>query len=578
MGNTVGETVGRPVDVFLLKLPNHNIDYPSLSIPTLTAALRSAGFGVRQADFNVELRDRLLSATGLAELTYSFLPQVGRLLVGDPPECNRIRRMLDFLVEIDRTVGFDRLERTKQELQARRYEQVLADRQRSVEALTIFVAASLLHNVVDLALTVDELAGSACGPNPVTAFLETKVEEVLATGPRIVGISVLDIQRRASLWFAQRLRPRFAGKIVVGGPDVSIFQEVYVGRYPFLDAAFLKEGEVSLVEYARGAPLAELAGVAFREADGAVRVNPPSHDPARSVFRPDFDGFPLERFLLPTLPVTASRGCSWARCRFCVHHQTYSGHYGRAAREVVDDIEWLSRRHATRLFHFTDDMVDVELGTEIAEELARRRLDVSILAYARFEGGFSAETLETWHRGGFRVIEWGLESASPRLLKAMAKGISIQRVEEVLRQSQAAGIVNKLMMFHNYPGETVEDFERSLAFVESSVRQRLVRPFFTVRNKLELRLNSELERDSRGPRAGDFPKRWERTSHFQAKIEYSDTPDYPEKVTRLEGFLARMQRLVGERRVFSTNDENLTLDLVVADLQRRGAETYFKSI
>lgn len=563
------------IDVFLLKLPNHNIDYPSLSLPTLKAALAQAGFAVHQGDFNVELRDRLLSEEGLEVLTHQYLPRLAARLVEDPPECNRIRKMTDYLIAAQRGAGFANLERTKRALQARDYETVFADPRRSAEALTLFVVASLLHGVIDLALTFGEV-GEGLPGDPVTDFLGAKVDEVLSAHPRVVAISTLDIQRKATLWFARRLRERFEGRIVVGGPDVSIFGEAYLGHSPWLDVAFLKEGEFSFVEYLQGRPLSEIPGVVHRETDGRLRTNPAAHEAARSVYRPDFDGFPLDRFLLPTLPISASRGCAYAKCSFCVHHQTYSGYYGRAAKDVADDIEYLATRHATRLFHFTDDMVSIDLGTEIADELARRGLDVSILAYARFEPGFTREILKRWHRGGFRVIEWGLESASPHLLKRMSKGISMHRVREILQHSAEAGILNKLMMFHNFPGETLEHLRASLTFVEEVVRSRLARPFFTVRNKLELRLNSELERTSRDSKS--FPKRWQPTSCFQAKIEYADDESYWRKVIELDGFLRRMERLVGERNVFSTNDENLTLDLVFADLAKRGRETFFKSI
>ncbi|MEH0020263.1 MAG: radical SAM protein [Desulfobacter sp.] len=559
-------------DIALIKLPNHNVDYPSLSIPTLTRALRRAGCSVVQDDLNVRLRDVLFTAPNLDYLTYHFLPEAGKYFLNDPEEYKRIKTVLNFLTQLDQNVGFSRLEKTKQMMLDRRYPEILGAASSAEDCSSVFILESVFHNIIDFSITCDTMGISLDRKNIVVDYLDRKMRELAQTAPRIIGFSVMDIQRKTFAWFARRLKKIFRGKIVAGGADVSIYNQSYLGYFDFIDAAFVREAEVSLVSFVRGAPLASIPGVIYRDGNDIV-ATPPEFHPENAVYDPDYSDFPLDKFLLPVLPVSASRGCAWAKCKFCVHHQTYSGYYERGALEVADNIEQLVNTHGVRHFHLTDDMLDVPLGTAIAREMISRGLDVNILTYARFDKRFTADILDTWRKGGICVIEWGLESASPRMLERMTKGISMKKVQEILDLSNRAGILNKLMLFHNYPGEEVEDFRESLDFVERNVTDRIIRPFFTVRNKLELRANSELDRLSRPEEQTLFPKRWAPSSLFQGKIEYADYDNYPEKLELLDDFLDRMQQLQKTRKVFGTNDENLTLDLIVWEMASKGMET-----
>lgn len=564
----------KPVDVLLLKLPNHNIDYPHLGLPTLTGAVRRAGLVARQEDVNLSLRDHLLTERGLREITYDYLPELTRRLLGSPRDYATAKRILVQLLAIDDNIGFARVEAVKRMMQARRYDELLTDENGSFVSMHIFVICSMLHNIIDQALTADRLGLE----NPVTRFLSGKVDEAVAINPRVVGFSVLQIQRPATLWFAKRLRERFDGTIAIGGPDASTFAEAYLENYPYLDLAFVKEAELSLIRFLKGADPSTIPGVAYRDEHGQVRKTKESHNLQLSNFRPDFDDFQLDKFLLPTLPLSATRGCAYARCKFCNHFKTYSGYYANDTASTADNIEFLANRYGTKFFHLVDDMLEKDVGDELTAQLTARGLDVMIITYARFESKLDADTMQRWRRGGIRAIEWGLESASQRMLKSMHKGISMKQVQAMLDRSAEVGILNKLMMFHNYPGETPDDVRESVAFVKRNALDRTIRPFFTMRGKCEIRLDTVLEVESRDPANSDFWKRFERTSELSSLIEYADFPNYGEKTEHIEAFIGEMSEMMADRDIYSVNDENMSFDLVVLDMLDRGKTPVLKCV
>lgn len=571
-------TVDNQVDILLMKMPNHNIDYPSLAIPTLIGAIRNSGLSGMQRDINMEIRDYLITEKNLSEITYDLLPEICSTLYDAPKEYMKVKNMVDYLIFVDQNIGFSTIEKVKNKMQQREYKAIFCNEENSNIALTLFIVSSILHNAIDLAIINDELEIHTHSDNPIIKFLENVLEEVLELNPRVVGFSVLGIQKKATLWLAKRLKERFSGKIIIGGPDSSTFGETYIKNYPYFDVAFLKEGELNLVEFLNGKNLSSIDGVIYRNETDDIIVQKPKHRMDESYFTPDFDGLKLDKYLLPALPISASRGCKWAKCKFCVHHQTYSGYYHRKANDVVNDIEFLSNKYNINYFHFTDDMLELDLGNEITAEINRRNLDVSILSYVRFEKGLTEEILKDWYNGGIKIIEWGLESASPSLLKVMTKGISINKVQEILESSKKVGILNKLLMFHNYPDETPEDLKMSIDFLEKNTKNQIVRPFFTIRNKLELRHNSELEVQSRDKGQVLFPKVWKMSSDFQSVVEYANKPDYHVKINEIEDFLDRIKDVIESRNVFSINDEMLTLDFVILDLQEQGHKTAINCI
>lgn len=562
------------VDVVLLKMPNHNMDYPHLATPTLTAALRRKFYKVVQKDINVLLRDYLLTEEILCELTHSYLPSIAMATIDNASDFERIRNAVTYLRFIEDTLGFEVIQKTKERMQVRDYDRLFSNNEDAQVVSLLFVLTGLLHTIIDICLIYETVKLPV--RNPVIDYFNEVANQIAEMEPRVVGFSVIQIQRRATLILARMLKERFRTTIVVGGPDISTFKEEYLNVTQDIDFCMLKEAETTFTDFLGGKDWSELDGIVYRGKSGEVVVREANYDRAQSEFNPDFDGYDLEKFLLPTLPLSTSRGCHFAKCTFCNHYKTYSGYYSNDAIKTVNNLERLVTRYGVRFFHFVDDMLQIEEGTAIAEELIRRGLKVNILTYARFEAGFrDPQILALWYKAGIRVIEWGLESASQKVLKKMIKGVSIKQVQNILDISANEGIVNKLMLFHNYPGEELDDLKQTVDFLRKNTFEKKVRPFFTVRGKLELRLFTPLEVESRDRSSSPFIKRYERSSSFDSLLGYADSEEYYRKVEYIDSFIKEMSSYVLDNDIYSTNDENMSMDLITLDMCDRGIKPAF---
>lgn len=190
----------------------------------------------------------------------------------------------------------------------------------------------------------------------------------------------------------------------------------------------------------------------------------------RGVLAPDLATTPWEDYLvpMPTVPVALGRGCYWRRCTFCpdyLHPSYRSGH-----REAL--AEWLqavaARFPAGAMLHLTDSALSPPLLEHVAETIRKNQLPLRWHGFVRLEARY-ADPAFTRHlaEGGCAMLQWGLETASPRLLEMMDKGVTAEQARQVLRSSAAAGIRNHAYLLFGLPTETDADREQTLDFVRS---------------------------------------------------------------------------------------------------------------
>jgi hypothetical protein len=197
---------------------------------------------------------------------------------------------------------------------------------------------------------------------------------------------------------------------------------------------------------------------------------PPSLD-LRSLPSPDFGGLPLDRYLSPQLllPYDPTRGCYWGRCAFCHYGLTAKGtarYRERAVETVVEHLGALSARHGTRYFYLSQDSVAPKTLGRLADALAKSGLDLRWGTDLRPEAQLTPELCTRLRRGGAVACSLGVESASPRVLRLIDKGLTPSVVVTAVRNLATAGIAAELMCFTDFPTETFAEAMATLGFLQ----------------------------------------------------------------------------------------------------------------
>lgn len=326
-------------------------------------------------------------------------------------------------------------------------------------------------------------------PPLVRTFFDDLLEPVRSFAPDLAGFSILFSQQLfLALAMARRLKEDGI-KTLFGGATFSVMPDpgrlltgpvrVSAGKaYKNLQAAdiidfmIVGEGETGAAllsqQLARaGDSLASVPGLIWTRHGELVRNAPRAVLDLDELPVPDFSDFPLPLYHspLPVLPYLASRGCSWRRCAFCTHQRTYLDYREEQAEHTAERLEILANRYGVSHFCLVDEMIQPRRLDGIASNLTDKGLHIFYSAYAR-PAGFTATLLKRSQAAGLRLLMWGVESGSQRILDLMRKGTKADAVGDILTSAQAAGIWNLIFIIFGFPTETRAEWQSTLDFLD----------------------------------------------------------------------------------------------------------------
>jgi hopanoid biosynthesis associated radical SAM protein HpnJ len=266
-----------------------------------------------------------------------------------------------------------------------------------------------------------------------------------------------------------RLKVCFVGPHVTVAPDHAL-------SYPEIDFIVRREFDHAVVEYANGKPLAEIAGVSYRGADGA-----PVHNLDRpmldnldelphvvDVYKRDLDvrRYNVPFLLHPYVALYSTRGCP-AQCTFCLWPQTHSGHPWR--KRSSDDVaaEMAKAKEYwpdVKEFFFDDDTFNIQKARTVELCAKLKPLGLTWSCTSRVTTDF--ETLKAMKEAGCRLLIVGFESGDPQILKNIKKGATLERARQFVKDCKKLGLVVHGDFILGLPGETRETIRKTIDFAK----------------------------------------------------------------------------------------------------------------
>ena len=169
-----------------------------------------------------------------------------------------------------------------------------------------------------------------------------------------------------------------------------------------------------------------------------------------------------KKYLFDLLPFILKHGCSWGRCRFCSLSKGWNaGYLERSAKTAFKELEVLIDRYDPAVLVCRDHSLNGRNLLEFCGYL--ERLDKPWCGQSRPD--LSGKKIEALARAGCRGIFFGWESGSDRLLQAMNKGISSKEISDFIKKLHANGILPAPSLILGAPGESEEDFEKTIQFL-----------------------------------------------------------------------------------------------------------------
>jgi len=325
----------------------------------------------------------------------------------------------------------------------------------------------------------------------------------------IVGVSTTGMTLRFDLELAhivRRVMPE--AFIVAGGMEATFRPELMFELGPF-DLVVLGEGERPLLELATrrraGQPLGGIAGTAERAKDGKI-LSIPQHALNRTELRDAIFSTPYEKmpysaywdrlesaYRIGALPSKAAReahlgeirsvrlitlnycpmGCTFCSATNFLHEA--QGSVASIARLEADEcltmIERIVAAHPRArtiifqddIFTFTRDRRILPLceGIVAAKHSGRIPANLQFISTNRIDA-MSADRLAAMSRAGFRVLGFGIESFSKKVLGEFNKAQIHSHIEPMLTAALANGMTPFLDLILSSPHSTLEDIGQTL--------------------------------------------------------------------------------------------------------------------
>lgn len=307
----------------------------------------------------------------------------------------------------------------------------------------------------------------------VVEYFWPQVEEIIqgiaVNRPRAIGLSIHETNRKLSIEFIKALRKMSPETfIVVGGYDC-VHHDIGPEVIPEFDYMVIGEAELTLEPLvkalAKNEKPKDLIGIVSRyDSPGRQWVTPPLLEDL------DSHGFPLYEWTDLSLyrtydgglliPITASRGCHWSRCRFCGECFPFRK---RLPKAVVDEIEFFVAKGG-KVFHFNESDVNGDPLNlhDICSEIIRRDLHINLVGQLRVDRRNTPEYLNHLASAGFRYLRFGVDGWNDRLLKLQRKGYKMDVVFQNLCDCHNAGITTTVNIVIGVPGETEDDVDEMI--------------------------------------------------------------------------------------------------------------------
>ena len=311
----------------------------------------------------------------------------------------------------------------------------------------------------------------------------------LAT-PKIVGISVLTLNSGRAYELAKKIKKIDSSvTTILGGIHPTVLPNE-VAQAQGVDIVVRGEAEETLKEIVSNIlidkSVFDIAGISYFKSGKVV------HTKDRALLK-DLDKIPpfpyrlfendLDRY--PNFSgIFGSRGCPY-NCSFCSSRSISGKKYRyHSVERVVSEIKILVETYKQTSIFMMDDNIGVNKKHFV--KLCDRIIEENLHKKAFFHGSLRGdnatdELLDKAKEANFKILYYGLETASERLMKNINKGESVAQVADAIKRSAQKGFSVGTTIIFGLPTETRKERYDAMRLVKtlplSSVRFNTLTPY-----------------------------------------------------------------------------------------------------
>ncbi|MFX1567011.1 MAG: B12-binding domain-containing radical SAM protein [Promethearchaeota archaeon] len=281
-------------------------------------------------------------------------------------------------------------------------------------------------------------------------------------------------------------------KILFGNYHATFNDTRILNKYPFIDACIRGEGENTLLEIAekteKNKGFEDIRGLTYRD-DGRIVKN----DDRPLIENIDILPFPNRKFLgnieykseVEGLDISlgnfttaaSSRGCAY-QCTFCSSSKFWQKWRPRSPKNIVEELALLESQGYQNLYWIDDNFtISKKRLMELSYLVRKEKIELNWMAEGRVTQS-SRELLSAMKHMGCRIISYGIESGSQRILDWYKKNITLNQVYDALKNSRKVGM--DIVLGNFIVGAPIETREEIIETFKLSIKLDIDFPQFHV--------------------------------------------------------------------------------------------------
>jgi len=281
--------------------------------------------------------------------------------------------------------------------------------------------------------------------------------------PDLVGITATTFTLLSALRIAKKVKSYlFSTKVVLGGVHASIYPNE-TAKLSYIDYVVAGEGEKPFVKLLEDISKARENGHIYQSRELIPELdNLPVPDRTMTNYKAYSSLLGSKGYITTMM---TSRGCPY-HCIFC--HRPHLGKVfrGRSTEKVLEEFEQIVSLGIGEVLIYDDTFtVDLERAKAICLGIIQRHLPIVYDIRARVDT-VDSELMELLKASGCKRIHYGIEATNPKVLKAICKEISLERVEETFALTKQYGIETLAYFIFGSPTETEVDILHTIEYAK----------------------------------------------------------------------------------------------------------------
>lgn len=261
--------------------------------------------------------------------------------------------------------------------------------------------------------------------------------------------------------------------IVWGGWHSSLLPEQTIANEN-IDIIVMGQGEVTFRKLVRviesGKELEDVKGIYFKREGKIIKNKERELTDINKFQKMNYNLLDLKKYKGNEINYNSSYGCVH-RCSFCSNSIVFKRNwFGLSPKRVVDDLEFLVKKHGYKKIRFEDDnfMVNKRRVQEICEEIIKRGLEVKWFALTRasYSKSWDDSFMRLLKKSGCYKLLIGTESGSQRILDYVNKDTMIQDNYRFINLCGEYSIIGWHSFMVGFPNENKEDLGKTFKLIK----------------------------------------------------------------------------------------------------------------